>query len=401
MASGGTVNNCVITASYVDPQTGNTVASNEITIQFRQPQANQLALTGNQNPGPWNTSTSTLSVVHKLGTGAVSFAIANGSDRTCAVSSEGVVSAGESGNCLVTATVAGDSNYLAGTTPAYEVTFTTGSQAITVENSAHQTASSASVTWSQGATYQVYASSTGASVITFAATNNGVCTVNATTGLVSINSAGVCYLTVSASGNPNYTPLTATFTLSVLPAPQTLTLYGNGNKGLNWVASLPYGGTFAISATTSAPGETIAYHTTSWNICQVDGVTGAVTSRNPGLCYVVVTSNGNSNFQAAQATYNLTIRITKTASLRFRGASTTLSAQQRASLAATAQAMVAQHGTHLTVIASGPHASARVLSVRAALAKVLGTLGAKVKFASPDKGSDAPANTVIVSYWVG
>ena len=401
VSSGGTANDCVITASYLDPQTGNTVGSNEITIQFREPQADLLALSGNQNPGPWNTSTSTLSVHHELGTGAVTFAIAPGSDRTCAVSPEGVVSAGESGNCLVTATVAGDETFEAGTTPVYEVTFTTGTQAITIENAAHQSASSASVTWSQGATYQVYASSTGASVITFAATNNGVCTVNATTGLVSITSAGVCYLTVSASGNPNYTPLTATFTLSVMPAPQTLTLYGNGNKGLNWVASLPYGGTFAISATTTAPGETIAYHTTSWNICQVDGVTGTVTARNPGICYVVVTSNGNSNYQAAQATYNLTIRITKTASLRFRGTAATLSTQQRASLAATARAMIAQRGTHLTVVASGPEANARVQSVRAALAKVLGALGAKVKFASPDKGSSAPANTVVISYWVG
>lgn len=135
----------------------------------------------------------------------------------CTVSG-GVVTLVNLGTCTLTFNAVGDAQFL----PANQVLQTfqvvgTAQTATFYTSSAHvSTLSSATVTYSSGGTYQLYAAGSGNGVISFASTSQTVCTVNSSTGVVTYVNYGICTVTATAAATASYNvSAPATFTLTI------------------------------------------------------------------------------------------------------------------------------------------------------------------------------------------
>jgi type II secretory pathway pseudopilin PulG len=164
----------------------------------------------------------------------------------------------------------------------------------------------ATTTYSPSGPYQTYAQGSGAGTITFASLSPSVCTVNSSTGLVSILGAGPCSITADAGATLHYADSgTTTLALTINKANQAtlsvtslsgtyltaLTLTTSGGSGTGAITFVAVNGTATgCAVNTIAPG---LY---------------TLTSTSAGSCLVTATSATDSNFNAAtsaQATVNL------------------------------------------------------------------------------------------------
>ena len=81
-----------------------------------------------------------------------------------------------------------------------------------------------SATYSAGGTYQINASTNGDGTLGYATSSPG-CSVDPTSGLITISGAGACVVTITATGGANFADATAvTFTLNVGQAAQAITV---------------------------------------------------------------------------------------------------------------------------------------------------------------------------------
>lgn len=154
---------------------------------------------------------------------------------------------------------------------------------------------SATTTYAPSGTYQVYAegsASAPASAVTFGSNTPSVCTVNSTTGLVTLLGAGACSITADASATSQYADSGQTsLSLTINKAANVITT----------TSTIPLtpvvGGTYAASATATS-GTAVVITSSPASVCTINGA-NLVTFVGAGICTVAFNDAGNANYSAA------------------------------------------------------------------------------------------------------
>ncbi len=281
---------CTVTAdagatiNYLD--SGTTA----FTLTINKAYQNLFAITSTSGTYNGSAYSMTLTTSGGSGTGAVTYVAVNGTASNCSVAGS-TLTATTSGTCIVTATKAADVDYFAASAGPTTVTFSKATQTVAfyTGSSFATTTTSGSVNFNSSSSYQAYAQGSGVGVVSFASTSSSVCTVNSSTGLITILTVGTCTVTADAAATTNYLDSgTTTFTLSItrahpyyissstvapyksattipLPRPSGVTAgdlliavlytgdYRNGNYGDPTQVNLPSGWTLLSNATSPGP----------------------------------------------------------------------------------------------------------------------------------------------------
>jgi hypothetical protein len=292
------VGTCTVTATKAGddnylPATGTVV----VTVN----QAPQAALTAIATPqNIVFNGTSALSTTGGSGTGTVSFAV-TANPANCSITDSTLTGTGV-GTCEVTATKAADANYLAASAT---VTVTVGQAPQTISFGANPgpftfggTAGSVTATASSGLD------------VSFGTSSPSVCSVDASTGAITILTAGDCVVTADQAGNTNYQAAPqATQTVVINKATQSITFGANPGP-------FTFGGTAGSVTATASSGLDVSYGTSTGTVCSVDASTGAITILTAGDCVVTADQAGNGNYEPApQATQTVLINRASQAAL--------------------------------------------------------------------------------------
>ena len=242
-----------------------------------------------------------ITVTGGSGTGAVTYAVANTSTSVCSVDATGLVTNKTAGTCLVNVTKAADTNYLVATTST-TITFNKLNQAELVSVPADE---SEPFVWSPKATNQITTTGgAGTGAISYAVdpSSSTVCSVNASTGLITDITAGTCVINVTRAADTNYNvatdKVTVVFTkidpaaITLTAAPSTLVYTTAVNKNQTWVTVA--GGANSTGATTFFV-DPLTEENCSIATVQANRV--LVNANLAGLCLI-------SAVQAADVNYN-------------------------------------------------------------------------------------------------
>ncbi|HYA16788.1 MAG TPA: putative Ig domain-containing protein, partial [Bryobacteraceae bacterium] len=194
------------------------------------------------------------------------------------------------GACSVTASQAGNTNYLAASV-TQTLTVTQAPQTITFPALSNVpfggTAPVLNATASSGLT------------VSYSASPSTVCTVSGST--LTIVGVGACSVTASQAGNTNYLPATSVIrNFSVTQASQTITFPALSN--------VPFGGTAPALTATASSGLPVSYTAGPPAACTVSGSTLTIVGVGP--CSVTASQGGNANYAAAASvtrTFSVTL----------------------------------------------------------------------------------------------
>ncbi len=269
------------TFTTTDP-TGYTDATAS-QISFSVGQASQAPLVVASTSTPFG-STLSLSTTGGSGTGATSYSVTNGTATGCQVIAGPALESTSAGTCIVTATQAADSNYLAVSSAPTAVTFSSAGQGTL-------TITSTKGTYGTAVTLAVRGGA-GAGQVSYSVTNGTATGCQVTGSSLVATSAGTCLVTATKAADANYVAATsavATVTFAEANQPtlsvtspfgilgQSLSLTTSGGAGTGQV-------TFAVSDG-SAKG------------CQVNGA--ALSATSTGTCLVTATKASDGNYLPA------------------------------------------------------------------------------------------------------
>ncbi len=222
-------------------------------------------------------------------TSGLSVSFASTTSPVCTVSGSTATIVG-AGTCSITATQSGNGAYAAATGVTRTFAVARGAQIITFAGPASGGLDSPSV--------PLTASTSAGLTVTFSSGSTSVCTVSGST--VTLKTVGTCSLKASQAGNNNYEAASDVVrTFSVSAASQTITF------------AQPADVTFGVSAFTvsasAAPSDlTVAFASTTTNVCTLSGVT--VTIVGAGTCTLTANQAGNGSYAAAtQVTRNFNV----------------------------------------------------------------------------------------------
>ncbi len=273
------VGTCAVTATRASDATylaESTTANISIT---RAAQTLNFTSAVPEEPMPGDTYTP---VAVSSGGAAVSLNITNGLATVCTISN-GVVSFLAAGQCVITASQAGTSNYLAATSISQTIVAGMLNQTITFPTTTDRdfgsAAFSASATVNSGLT------------LGYSSTTGSICSVNSS-GLVTPLAVGTCSITISqAAGNEVYapaSPVTRTFrVLAIVPTAPQVTSVSSGDSSITVAFTPPAsrGGVpitnYVLTATpTSGPAvvksDCAAVPVSTPPACTISGLTNGV-----------------------------------------------------------------------------------------------------------------------------
>ncbi|TQV89519.1 Calx-beta domain-containing protein [Aliikangiella coralliicola] len=265
---------CSITASQEGDSNYN--AATDVTQSFTINKANQ--------------SINFASLVDKT-FGDAAFGISASSDSGLAVSfvstttsvcsvSGSIVSIVSAGDCSITASQSGDSNYNAATNMVQSFTVNKAEQSISFTTLADKTYGDAD--------FSISASSSSGLAVAFASTTNEVCTVTGST--VSILAAGSCSISANQAGNTNYNAAAEVAqTFVVNKADQSISFTALVDKTFGDAS-------FAISASSDS-GLAVSFVSTTTSVCTLSGSTVSIVAA--GSCSITASQAGNTNYNAA------------------------------------------------------------------------------------------------------
>mgnify|MGYP000199155439 CR=1 FL=1 len=278
------------TCEILADQAGDNVfdAAPQASVTFTIARGNQAALSISSASTVAYGNTISLTTSGGSGTGAVTYATTG----TC-TESNGVLTVGNAGStCTVTATKAGDSQYVAVSSSAQTITITKANQSISfVSLPSSPTALG---------NYSVIATSSSGVTVTFtiAANSASVCSVSGNT--VSFLTSGSCEILADQAGNTNFDAAPqATQIVTVGKATQTITIPDPGTMHVGDAA-------FNAGATSDSSLQ-IAYSlgsATTNNSCSITS-SGVITIAYAGACEIVAD-------QAGDVTYNPAITARRT-----------------------------------------------------------------------------------------
>jgi hypothetical protein len=184
------------------------------------------------------------------------------------------------GACTITASQAGDANYLAAPDETRSFTIAKANQTITFGSPADKT-------WGD-ADFALAATASSGLTVHYAAIGN--CTVSGST--VHILSAGSCTITASQPGDDDYNPAAdVQQSFAIHKAGQTITFAALADKAFG-------DPDFTVSATASS-GLPVSFSVGSTDNCTIAGTTVHITGS--GTCTVTASQAGNGNYNAAPA----------------------------------------------------------------------------------------------------
>jgi hypothetical protein len=264
----------VITATFTPTNTTNYVSGGTVTMTATVGLSNQSALTVTSTTGVYGVSV-TLATSGGTVAGTPSYVV-TGTDCS---EVGGVLSKSTAGDCFVTATLAGNSNYNSVSSSATTVTF-----AKAVQSSLTLT----STTGTYGATITLaFNGGSGTGSISYSVSGTG-CSIS--TGVLSKTAAGDCSVTVTKATDTNYEAASSSATtVTFAQASNTVTFASLADR--LWSAS-----TFTV-APTATSGDTPTIASTTTNVCTVTSLT--VTMVSSGTCSLTASEDGNGNYLAA------------------------------------------------------------------------------------------------------
>ena len=210
---------------------------------------------------------------------AVSYASSDTNIATILGSTLTIVKAG---TINITASQAGDATYDPATNVVQQLIINKANQTITFNTPSN-------LTYSNGGTSALGATSTSGLAITYSSSLTTIATVNGST--LTIVKAGSTDITASQAGNDNYNPATSVTQTQVIDkANQTITF------GILSNLSYSNGGTSALGAYSSS-GLGITYSSSDDTVATVAGTT--LTIVKVGYSDITASQDGNDNYNAA------------------------------------------------------------------------------------------------------
>jgi hypothetical protein len=198
------------------------------------------------------------------------------------------------GDCKVSATQAGNSNYYSAVSPIQTVKIVKLNQTVSI--------SSAS-TVGVDRDISVTVSSTSGLTVYLTSTNPAVCTITADASGLKVRgvAAGTCYITASQAGDGTYNPASKSQQISVTPSAQTVSIDGP--------TSMVFGQDFAFSVTSDVGLTPFTWESLTQDTCTAYTYYGQymVHAQSFGPCTVRATQAGNSNYNPATKDFPLNI----------------------------------------------------------------------------------------------
>ena len=261
--------------------------------------ANQLALTVTSTTATYGTAL-TLTSGGGSGLGAVSYTVANGTATGCAVPG-GVLSSTSVGTCMVTATKASDTNYLAASSAATAVTVNTapaltvtaGTQSLTYTGSA-ATADTSTVSGFKYSDAATVTSATYSYAGTGATTYGPSATPPTLLGTYSVTpSAATLNFTAGAAADYNSPNTYVAGTLTITKATLTVTA---ANQNLTYTSIAAVADTSSVSGLQGSDAATVTSATYSYH--GISGTTYGPSATPPTIVgtYSVTPSAATLNF---------------------------------------------------------------------------------------------------------
>jgi outer membrane protein OmpA-like peptidoglycan-associated protein len=254
------------------------------------------------NPLPG--STYTVSATGGASGNPVTFAVDNTSTSGCTVdSSTGVVTLTlPEGTCVIDANQLGDASYAAATQVQQTVDSVPGSQTINFTNTPPASpliGSTYTVTTTGGASGEPI-------VLTVDHTSTSGCTVNSSTGLVTLTApAGTCIIDANQAGNGVYTAATQVQQSDTSRDPLTQIITFTNTPP----ASPLIGSTYTVTATGGGSGNPVTFSVSasSTSGCTINATSGLVTLTAPaGTCIIDANQAGDAGFDAGTAQQTVT-----------------------------------------------------------------------------------------------
>ena len=152
-----------------------------------------------------------------------------------------------------------------------------------------------------GGTATLLAKASSGLAVSYSSATPTICSVNASTGVVTDRAAGICTLAADQAGNDDYAPAAqASQSISVLVNPAQTLSFGTAPE-------LSLFGSATVTATASS-GLAVTYSSLTPVICSVQADSGVVTGLAAGTCTLAANQPGDANYNAAaQVSQTLTV----------------------------------------------------------------------------------------------
>ena len=274
--SADTAGTCLVTATQASDANYLEAVSPQATVTFAQ--ATQAPLSITSLSGTYGQNL-TLTTSGGSGTGSVTYVVSNGPSTTCHLNL-GVLSADSTGTCLVTATRAGDANYLDVSSPQTTVTFYESSQS---------SLSITSLSGTYGSTVTLATSGgSGSGAVSFAVQNGPNTNCLLAGNVLSADAAGTCVVTATKGSDANFAPTSS--------PPTTITFDPASQPTLSITSiSGTYGAAATLTTSGGAGAGTITFAVLGGTArsCKVSGSLLSATSA--GTCLVRATKAADRN----------------------------------------------------------------------------------------------------------
>ena len=210
--------------------------------------------------------------------------------------STGAVTLVAAGSTTIKASFAGDTNYNAAE-DSYTLTI---AKADAVSADLSFSSQTATATYGDASVTTPTLSNPHQLSLTWSSSKESVATVNSS-GAVTIKGAGQTVISAAFAGNDSYSAATISYTLTVNKAAATVTF---ASKTANAKMGETYAGQ---TATTSPAGLVLKYSSSNTGVAKVNESTGAVSLVGAGSTTIKASFDGNTNYNAAEDSYTLTV----------------------------------------------------------------------------------------------
>ena len=290
LTPGDAGSSCVVRATKAQDTNYNAVSSVDTTISIARISQSSLSVTSTSATFGSNLA---LTSSGGSGTGAVTWQVVSG---TCTVSGSTLTPGDAGSSCVVRATKAQDTNYLAANSSNTTISIGRASQSgfFITNVSSFVTGSNLSVTASGG--------QSGGS-ISWSVTS-GICVLSGTS-LAATRGGVSCTIEATRAGNTNYLSTSDSMSIVVDKITQSLTFQSSPPS------SPLVGGTYTVSVTSDASlAPTVSIANSSSSVCSISA--GVVSFLAPGSCLVSATQAGNDQYASAAASQQISVTAVPT-----------------------------------------------------------------------------------------
>ena len=285
LTPGDAGSSCVVRATKA--QDTNYVAVNSSDTTITVARITQSSLTVASTSATYNQSLS-LTTSGGSGTGSVSWQVVSG---TCSVSGSTLTPGDAGSSCVVRATKAQDTNYLAVNSSNTTITIGRASQ------TAFFITNIVSFVTGTPATVSASGGQSGGSISW--SVSSGICVLSGTT-LTAARGGVSCTVSATRAGNSNYLSVSDSMSVVVEKIVQALTFQSSPPS------SPVVGGTYTVSVTSDASlAPAISIANSSSSVCSISA--GVVSFLSPGSCVISASQAGNDEYAAAAASQQISV----------------------------------------------------------------------------------------------